>query len=42
MSFKGLTTRAAALLKTKPAERLKKEPDFKAPVIRGEARRWAI
>lgn len=30
MSFKDLATRAAALLKSKPAEPLKKEPHVKA------------
>ncbi|WP_157705709.1 hypothetical protein [Roseovarius faecimaris] len=31
MSFKDLTTRAAAALKSKPAEPSKKEPAIKAP-----------
>ena len=31
MSFKDLTTRAAAILKSKPMEPLKKEPAIKAP-----------
>jgi hypothetical protein len=31
MSFKDLTTRAAAILKSKPAEPSKKEPILKAP-----------
>ena len=32
MSFKDLTSRAAALLKTKPAEPSKKESQIKTPV----------
>ncbi len=31
MSFKDLTTKAAAMLKAKPAESPKKEPAIKAP-----------
>jgi hypothetical protein len=31
MSFKDLTTKAAAILKAKPAEASKKEPQIKAP-----------
>ena len=31
MSFKDLTTKAAAILKSKPAEPLKQEPALKAP-----------
>lgn len=31
MSFKDLTTKAAAILKAKPAERSKKEPQIRTP-----------